>query len=159
MYHSIQSALMLHQVDSTSWEYDRWFDHGGGNREPNNDCTHAARIPDCRSFGCFLYCTVQRCDGWNAIQIDGWVRVFSRTRAEHFTLSSSRERVAVRGLWRFWLLLLVGKCSLQKLFSHWRALRPSSLSLAVSQIEQLLIGVQQISCLEDIQITNHFVFT
>merc|ERR1712216_573001 len=28
-------------VDGTSWDFDRWFDHGGGNREPNNDfCTN-----------------------------------------------------------------------------------------------------------------------
>eukprot|EP00927_Polykrikos_kofoidii_P057625 TRINITY_DN5177_c0_g2_i1.p1 TRINITY_DN5177_c0_g2~~TRINITY_DN5177_c0_g2_i1.p1 ORF type:complete len:407 (+),score=64.22 TRINITY_DN5177_c0_g2_i1:102-1322(+) len=28
-------------VDGSKWDWDKWFDHGGGNREPNNDfCTN-----------------------------------------------------------------------------------------------------------------------
>merc|ERR1719247_2681496 len=47
-------------VDSTTWDWDRWFDHGGGNKEPNNDfCTNHREC----TYGTTADCSVLEVSG------------------------------------------------------------------------------------------------
>jgi len=47
-------------VDGTAWDWDRWFDHGGGNREPNNDFCSNHR-----------FCTYGQTADCNVLEVSG----------------------------------------------------------------------------------------
>mmetsp|Transcript_65985 Transcript_65985/g.116837 ORF Transcript_65985/g.116837 Transcript_65985/m.116837 type:complete len:324 (-) Transcript_65985:94-1065(-) len=81
-------------VDDSQWDYDRWFNHGGGNVEPNNDFCSNHR-----------HCTYGHTADCNVLEVSGkvpykghWLDTFCTDRQKYLCKVSEDAAAGVRRL-------------------------------------------------------------